>query len=65
MTLDIAHQHVTNAETRFWGALVKRYGKRAGDMRYRTDILPADILALAMAYQAACETWRATFREAN
>jgi hypothetical protein len=46
------------AEAVFQAALVARYGAHAGDMRYRTRILPPDIYALAMGYQSAMQAWQ-------
>ncbi len=59
---DVAHDAVMRAESLFETALRKRYGSRAGDMRYRTNELHTDVRDLALAYQAAMEAWRATWR---
>jgi hypothetical protein len=58
---DVAHSAIIAADERFQVALVKRYKSRAADMRYRTDALPADLKALALAYQDAVSAWRKTW----
>lgn len=47
---------VKAADDAFQSALVKRYGKQAGQMRYRYD-LPDDLKLLALAYQVASKAW--------
>lgn len=53
-----AYDAAVKADDRFQKALEKKYGSRAGDMRYRTRDLPASIRQLAMAYQRAQEKYR-------
>lgn len=46
-------------------ALVRAYGARAGDMRYRTDVdHPAPVRAARRAYRLASDAWMA-FMERN
>lgn len=58
---DAAYTAMFKADGAFQAALVKRYKGRAGDMRYKTNELPADLRALAMSYQLAVDAWRATW----
>lgn len=46
-------------DERFQKALEKKYGSRAGDMRYRTKELPAYLRRLGTAMQKATERYRA------
>ncbi len=48
-----ANMKAEAADNALQAALVAKYGKQAGDMRYRTKELPPEIQALAMAYQDA------------
>lgn len=63
LTNHTIYYRALDADRAFQNALVAKYGNRAGDMRYRTGSLPADIRALALAFHAAADAWRATFRE--
>lgn len=58
---DAAHDGVLAAESAFELALRRKYKSRACEMRYQTRELPSEIRALALAYQAAVEVWRATW----
>jgi hypothetical protein len=55
---DALYRAAVKADDRFQAALTKKYGSRAGDMRYRTRDLPPDIRKLGSEYQAAMEKWR-------
>lgn len=58
-----AYQAALQADSAFQIALEKKYGSRAGDMRYRTEKLPEYLKKLATAYHVANEAYRATFME--
>jgi len=58
-----AHAALMKADGAFQTALVKKYGVRAGDMRYMTEKLPPDLKKLSAAFQQATESWRETFEE--
>lgn len=54
------HAEMYSADDAFQAALVSRYGKDAGDMRY-SYYLPDDLRALGDAYVAAADAWRAAY----
>jgi hypothetical protein len=62
---DRLHAALMQADGEFQTELVKRYGRNAGDMRYRSDLHTPKLKTLADRYVKACNAWRDTFRAAN
>lgn len=71
MTLDFVFRTMTGHDTAYWSerseldwfnawhtALVRKFGKRAGDVRYTSVATVGDLAPLYAAFCAAGEAWR-------